>query len=379
MALDTARFSNLVENLYAAVLDGNLWKGIAKDVAELCGTHSTAIQVRDLKSGTVRLVSRTPNLDEATDKAYTSYYFQHDVWATLGMESGRGGVIRGETLISGDQLVKTEFYQDFLRKLDIFQIIGSVFRLGDDHVGMIGVHRGRSAPSFDETQQKNLGSVLTHLQRSLQLRQKFASLPAESASGVALPEEDGLSVLLVDSNGRLLQANAAAEALLKAGDALKIIDGCISVHHVRTSLRLQRLIKDAAQSAALRSSSAGGLLTVPRADRFPLAVMVAPFHAAIGSSTAPVSAALVMIRDPAQSAELNAQLQGLFGLTPAEAKIANGLAGGASIEQIAVKHGLSHHTVRTQLKSISAKTGTSRQGELIALILKATTFPKVGF
>ena len=64
----------------------------------------------------------------------------------------------------------------------------------------------------------------------------------------------------------------------------------------------------------------------------------------------------------------NARLQSQFGLTQAEARIALHLAAGGSIAGYAAAHDVSPATVRSQLKSIFAKTGAHRQGELIGLI-----------
>jgi DNA-binding CsgD family transcriptional regulator len=373
---DVSRFSDLIERMYAAVLDPSMWMGVAADVAELCGTQSASIQVRNTKTGAVQLLSRTANMDDASDIAYVSYFHKKDVWANLGLASGQGGVIQGQSLISDGQLEKTEFYQDFLRKLDMFQIIGSILHVGQDQVGLIGVHRGRNQPSFDQTEQEQLGAILPHLQRALQLRQKVSG-DEIATQNLKLPDEEGLAVLLVDGNGRLLHANGEGDVLLRSSEALKVADNIVTTHHVRTALRLQRLIKDAAATAAARIGIPGGFLSIPRADRFPLSMLVSPYQAVLNPASAPTPAALLMVRDPARDTELNTVLQSLFGLTPAESKIANALASGSSIEEIAARYGLSHHTVRTQLKSISGKTGTSRQGELIALVLKATSFPKV--
>ncbi len=70
----------------------------------------------------------------------------------------------------------------------------------------------------------------------------------------------------------------------------------------------------------------------------------------------------------AREGERNARLQGRFGLTQTEARIALHLADGGSIAGYAAAHGSSPATVRSQLKSIFAKTGAHRQGELIGLI-----------
>jgi len=61
-------------------------------------------------------------------------------------------------------------------------------------------------------------------------------------------------------------------------------------------------------------------------------------------------------------------LTGLFDLTPAEAKLATSLAGGLSLEAAAAESGVQMTTARTHLDRIFRKTGTRRQGQLVALL-----------
>ncbi len=58
----------------------------------------------------------------------------------------------------------------------------------------------------------------------------------------------------------------------------------------------------------------------------------------------------------------------LFGLTPAESRLATALCDGASLNQYAEQQGVSSNTARIQLKSIFSKTNTNRQAELIKLL-----------
>ena len=57
-------------------------------------------------------------------------------------------------------------------------------------------------------------------------------------------------------------------------------------------------------------------------------------------------------------------------LTPAELRVAPGISRGESLAEIARTHGISVKTVRTQLKAVFAKTGTHRQAELAAMMLR---------
>jgi DNA-binding CsgD family transcriptional regulator len=61
-------------------------------------------------------------------------------------------------------------------------------------------------------------------------------------------------------------------------------------------------------------------------------------------------------------------LQGLFDLSPAEARIARQIGEGRTVEAIAGAFGVSQNTVRVQLKSVLHKTGLHRQAQLVALL-----------
>jgi DNA-binding CsgD family transcriptional regulator len=61
-------------------------------------------------------------------------------------------------------------------------------------------------------------------------------------------------------------------------------------------------------------------------------------------------------------------LQGLFDLTPAEARIARGIGEAQTIEHLAITAGVSVETVRSQLKAVLSKTGLTRQQELVSLL-----------
>lgn len=65
-------------------------------------------------------------------------------------------------------------------------------------------------------------------------------------------------------------------------------------------------------------------------------------------------------------------LRSLFDLTPAEARIARGLAAGATIDELASFSKVSRNTVRTQLRGIMEKTGCRRQAEAVGLFCRVS-------
>jgi DNA-binding CsgD family transcriptional regulator len=57
-----------------------------------------------------------------------------------------------------------------------------------------------------------------------------------------------------------------------------------------------------------------------------------------------------------------------FSLTPAEARVLEHLAGGATIAEVAQDLAISLNTAKTHLARIFSKTGAARQADLIALV-----------
>jgi DNA-binding CsgD family transcriptional regulator len=61
-------------------------------------------------------------------------------------------------------------------------------------------------------------------------------------------------------------------------------------------------------------------------------------------------------------------IRSLFDFTPAEARVARGLAAGQTVNVMAADSGTSTNTVRTHVKAVLAKTGYSRQADVVALL-----------
>jgi DNA-binding CsgD family transcriptional regulator len=58
----------------------------------------------------------------------------------------------------------------------------------------------------------------------------------------------------------------------------------------------------------------------------------------------------------------------LFDLTPAEARVARGLAAGKTVDDLAGDSGISPNTVRVQVRGVLEKTGCQRQIDVVALL-----------
>ena len=94
-------------------------------------------------------------------------------------------------------------------------------------------------------------------------------------------------------------------------------------------------------------------------------LLLATIHARLRQITR-IRAAL-----PAEGAGADAAtLSAAFGLTPAEARVAKALAEGRPPTQIASDLGIARTTVAFHMRNIFQKTGTGRQAELVAALLR---------
>jgi len=78
----------------------------------------------------------------------------------------------------------------------------------------------------------------------------------------------------------------------------------------------------------------------------------------------------VFVTDPEGASRSSEEvLCTLYGLTPAESRLAARLAEGEKLEDVASLFGIRLGTARNQLKAVFAKTDTHRQSELVARLL----------
>lgn len=125
---------------------------------------------------------------------------------------------------------------------------------------------------------------------------------------------------------------------------------------------LQTLLNDLRNPSRIPSSASGGWAAARHPSGRPLIA-----HALVldFGRTGEVHAIIISI-DPDHDPE--PALRAAFQLTPAEARVALGIARGDALSAIAQTQGIALGTARTQLKAIFAKTGTHRQAQLAALL-----------
>jgi DNA-binding CsgD family transcriptional regulator len=358
---------DLIDKVYEAATDDACWPQLAPQIARTFGSTSTTLQVQ--RSGhSSHILSMTDNV-RARIEAYQEHYWQRDIWVERATRMiGMSKVGTSADMVSDAEFQETEFYRDWCRHLDVFYVVGAVFPSGAGKLGVLGIHRPRSAGTYEEDERYGVSRFLPHLQRALRVREQLGQAAIERQMSLEVLYRTQTAIVLVAADASILFANRLAENFLASGVGLRSRCGHLAATGETENRRLLALVAQASQCAR-EGLPADGLMIIRRPGQFSLSLLVAPFRRSFVGE--PAAGAIVFVRDPGHGLSIAPALRTLFQFTPTEARIAQALVNGNTVTQIAALNGANLQTVRKQIKSILAKTGTRRQVECVALMLRS--------
>lgn len=172
-----------------------------------------------------------------------------------------------------------------------------------------------------------------------------------------------VAILVLEADRRVVYANRAAASLLQAADGLALVNSRLTVGLGAERDRLHGLFD---RALAPGRGCSGGLMLVSRpSGRRPYVLHLSPIH----RFGAPLAIAVISDSDT-RSAESEGFLASLYGLTPAQARLARGLLDGETLETLSRRDAVSRNTLRAHLVQLFAKTDTHRQAELVCRLMR---------
>lgn len=307
--------------------------------------------------------------------AYAEHFNTINPWMPVMLAAPAMQPIFSERMLPAAKFAHTEFYTDWLSRAGGAEgSTGMRIAERDGRLGFISLHyEVRHADSANGTYEPLLKMLGPRIRRTLDVSRAAGTKRLSGPLLDALVEP----ALLLTRDLRIYGANAAAEALLRDGKMLRCgARDRLEVRH----LDLLARIRDAVASACALSIPASPFSTAPAVTTpwgaFASCTMpVDPKFLTAGRLSPlvlPARLALLVLRrceTPRSPADVQEALLRTYRLTAAEARLASALDGTASLTEIADRYGISYATVRTQLRAIFRKTNTSRQSELVRLVL----------
>lgn len=365
--IDPGQWEAAIERLYDAV-------GHELPFAEALGAFRTFFDARGvifLTTPERRLATTThigsAGVSPASLVEYHTHFNVHDEWVRSGVSRGfvLDRVYRGSQLVAPQALKRSYFWREFLHRHRIRDVLCCIVEpLGPDGQGtFLTFHRHEDQPLFPRRSEARLASLTPHLRRVLRLHRRLAPELAVGATLHELFRAADAPMLLVGEAGELVESNPAAAAAMELPDAvLKPVGG-------RLMMSTAEGWKPLADALAAFADEARPSLSVELHTPGRHAVLeIRRVHGATTDRFA-THRAVAICTIAARPAGDGTDLARRYGLTPAELRVARRLCEGLSAAAIADEQQVGVTTVRTHIRNLFVKTGTSRQAQLVSRMM----------
>jgi DNA-binding CsgD family transcriptional regulator len=390
------------------------WQLILNEAQKLVNADTFDVSTYDFRHHTGSVLVHSGLYQEKYLKSYESHYAHLNPWLRREDKYRQEEAVwLGRELMPRDHLIRTVFYNEWLRPQDLHhRSAGVVCRHGTE-VLYLSTLRSRRSGAFERHELYPLQKLIPHIGQVVELRRLFGcygSLGDHPLLEQARQLREGL--ILAGPQAKVLGTNARAEDMLATDGALTLVKGRLGGATERDTMALRDKMDAALATARGQGDDPGGPVALRGRDGDRLSVNVVPLPpdsapgeqepavAVIARTEAgPVGRAKgtsvkwrpLVIREapdrvptevwepdgeeyavvePEDQAEANAErLRRLYELTPAEARLAVRIACGYSLQQAAAAQGVSITTVRTHLQRIFDKTDTHHQAALVSLLV----------
>lgn len=348
----------LIDEIYEAAFIPEKWEGVLEGLGGIAGCNRNFMFVTNGEHAHGAI--STPLAREAVRMFIEDDWMPRNTMGQRSLKWGEPAFGRDFDLFTPEEIESEPIYREFLRPNGMGWCTGSVLRSPSDDAIIISLHRPFEEGPVAAERVQHLTALRPHIGRATLAAARLRLEQAKNTIGTLA--DIGLPAAALSRQGRLRATNVLFDSLVPD----------VAADHAER-LRFNHRGADILFSDALRRGNAGNALGLS----FP--VLARPPHPPFVAHLVPVRRAahdifsaidwLLLAIPVTQSGALDTRvLEGLFDLTPAEARVARGILFGKSLQEIAQEHSVSPETTRTQLKAVMAKTGTSRQSELASLL-----------
>jgi DNA-binding CsgD family transcriptional regulator len=234
-------------------------------------------------------------------------------------------------------------------------------------MSMLGFGRHETVGVFGDREIQIMRLLLPHVRRAVTISNVLDVQAIEKARMAETLDALKLGVVLANEDSRILHANRAAEAMMRDGGAIRDRGGVLRAEGGAASLEVRSAIKHAASNES-GIGKTGLAVRLTKEDETPVVAHVLPLAGGeVRTRLDPAAVAAVFINPIVDDAASAQAVAATYGLTPAEKRVLTRMLTGSTVAEAAADLGVAPTTARTHLDSIFAKTGVSRQSELIRL------------
>jgi DNA-binding CsgD family transcriptional regulator len=350
--------SELVDRIYECSFVPELWPQVLRDTSKISESAGASLFVTNPE---VTAWTASKNSRQITEQFIADGWYWRGQLMSRVHNTRHPGFLRDIDLCSEAELEEEPIYRDNWRKMGLGWGAATAFALPTGETLSIVLSRVAAQGPVDAATLQRLDMLRPHLARTAVLAARLHLERAQAASQTLAAL--GLAALVLDESGKVLAANSLVEDLVnlvhwRSADRVTLKDR-----------RADEMLSEALARIALNDN--GGVRSFPVRDQVTDVLMVGhvvPIRFSARDIFARSSAVFILMPVAAPSSPPVELVMSLFDLTPAEARIARGLAAGKTVDDLAVDNGVSPNTVRVQVRGVLEKTGCQRQTDVVAML-----------
>lgn len=363
-----ADLQKAVEALYDAVVAPESWATALHGFARATNSVGCLFYPRDQARALVHLPV-SPDIKEFIDAYVNEGWYRRDVRAIKGwpiLARSRKLVFTDDDFTTPEERRSSSYFQELHRDWKLPNWAAIAFK-ANGGLWAMPLLRSKQQGSISRAQARALASVSGHLGRVVELA---TLLDARRATEhIAMLHLSGAAAGLLDWRGNVTGLTPAAEAMLDT--SLYLRAGALAAWHGPSDAALQQLIQVAVANKDTKATATG--IAIERPGRRPVVVKAIPLTDTLASAFGRARALLLFTDLDKNTPPISDTLRTIFGLTPAESRLAIELTSGNAIDDAAERLGIAKETARNQLKAIFRKVNINRQSELVALLARLPT------
>jgi len=363
---------HLVDFVYAAAETPRVWSDFVAEFADACGGDvalAMTFEPPGVSPGSQGYAAGLEQGDEQRE-VYARHAARGLPWDAFGPDAFLGRFAFASEVVPTERIADTDYYRDWMEPQGLAPAAPIRHVIASEHrvpLGAIAIFQKKDGPPLTQ-EMCALGDLLVpHLAAACRLH---ASLHENAALAEAL-DRIPMGVLLLDSTRQPVLSNRTARSILEQHDGVSIDPSGPHAQRPSDEAALQQTLRAALEEGGAKTRPESHFMAISRpSGRRAYPVMVSRLLSAIGDSTLHDAVAVLFISDlEGRSLGRTGLLRDLYGLTRAEAELVDLLCDGIPIDEAARRRGVTTNTARSQLKQVFSKTETSRQVDLVRLVL----------
>lgn len=360
--VDLAALRRAADDLQDVVVDPQMWGSRLDGLCRAVGGEFASLMCAPRADrSTMALAGLSEGAEELGRRYLDDGWHHADLRARAMPKLIHAGIAVDQDITSAEEMARHGYYQDFLGHFGLRWWAGFGFGVGDD-VWCLALHRSVRQGPFEADEQAPLLAIHGRIAQTVAISSAVGH--ASLLGAVNALDLVAQPALALGHNGQVRLENAAARDIYDRD--FHVAAGRIVVRDRVAASALAAL----QERCRLFGNSFDNLpaIIVQRQNRRPILIRA---HGLSAETARPFASgrALLLIDDLERRQRTEPQqLAAVFGLTPGEARLAVLIGAGLSLDHSCEQLGLTKETGRSVLKSIFAKMGVNRQGEVVELI-----------